>query len=310
MIASPAMRRMQNSWKVLLFLLLTVLFGPYIVGTVALSIFRTQTRPFPPDFLLLIEAGQFAIVLLVTLVLARMERTPFGAYGLPLQEAFKANFWIGLLLGLAEGSVVIGAILILGGYSFGPLALHGAAILQWGLLHLVLFLFVGLYEEFVFRGYAQFTLAKVVGFWPAAILLSVGFGLIHLANRGEGWVGALSVAIVGLLFSFALKRSGNLWYAVGLHAGFDWAESFLYSVPDSGEMVRGHLSNAILHGPKWLTGGSIGPEGSVFCFITLGLQFLVVNWLFPARDARRSSEARPAPPPTNPLPDTDPYQDG
>jgi hypothetical protein len=47
--------------------------------------------------------------------------------------------------------------------------------------------------------------------------------------------------------------------------------------------MQGHLSNAALHGPNWLTGGTIGPEGSVFCFLTMGLQFLVVALLFPAR---------------------------
>jgi membrane protease YdiL (CAAX protease family) len=162
-------------------------------------------------------------------------------------------------------------------------ALHGSTILKWAGVHLVLFLFVGLYEEFVFRGYPLVAFARVIGFWPAAIVLSLGFGLIHKTNSGETWVGVASVAAVGLLFAFTLKRSGNLWFAVGLHAGFDWAESFLYSVPDSGEMLRGHLSNAVLRGPDWLTGGSVGPEGSVFCFVTLALQFLVVNWLFSAK---------------------------
>jgi hypothetical protein len=99
--------------------------------------------------------------------------------------------------------------------------------------------------------------------------------------------------LVGLLFAFTLKRSGNLWYAVGLHAGFDWAQSFLYSVPDSGELLRGHLSNALLQGPTWLTGGSVGPEGSVFCFLTMGLQFLVVLWLFPVKKSEGMEESLP-----------------
>ncbi len=89
--------------------------------------------------------------------------------------------------------------------------------------------------------------------------------------------------IVGLYFAFTLKRTGNLWFAVGLHTSFDWGESFLFSVPDSGLSLPGHLSSALLHGPKWLTGGTVGPEGSVFCFLTLGLQFLMVMWLYPAK---------------------------
>jgi hypothetical protein len=70
---------------------------------------------------------------------------------------------------------------------------------------------------------------------------------------------------------------------VGLHASFDWGETYLFSVPNSGTFMQGHLSDAMLHGPKWLTGGTVGPEGSLFCFLTLALQFLVVHWLFPAR---------------------------
>ena len=191
---------------------------------------------------------------------------------------------------MAEISVLVGLITAFGGYSFGTFALRGEDAVRWGSIHLLLFLLVGLYEEFLFRGYAQFTLGKGIGFWPAAILLSAGFGYVHLNNRNENWIGAVSVALVGLLFAFTLRRTGNLWYAVGLHASFDWGETFLYSVPNSGVVMQGHLSNAVLHGPKWLTGASVGPEGSVFCFVTMGLQFLVVMLLFPKKETQQAAE--------------------
>lgn len=288
------MEWIQTVWKLALFLLIAMVFGPSAVYLGAVHLFGGLSEPLPPGFLLFVEAGEFGILLALSLVMALVERKTFADYGLPWKAEFAANLGVGFLLGLAEGSVLVALILILGGYSFGSWALHGQAIVGMGLLHLALFLFVGMYEEFLFRGYAQFSLGKLIGFWPAAIFLSIGFGLVHLSNQGEDWVGALSVALVGLLFAFALKRSGNLWYAIGLHAGFDWAESFLYSVPNSGEILKGHLSNAILYGPKWLTGGSIGPEGSVFCFVTLGLQLLVVNWLFPAK-TREVAEAAVVP---------------
>ena len=275
--------RIKSLWKLTLFLLITVELGPAMVYVLGTNLLGHATWPLPPEFVLFLEVGSFGIVFGLTAVLAVGEERAFGDYGLPLRKAFGANFWVGFLLGLAEASVLVGLILLLGGYSFGRLVLQGAGILRWGFLHLAVFLFVGLYEEFAFRGYAQVSLTRVAGFWPAAISLSAAFGLVHLTNQGENWVGALSVALVGLLFAFTLRRSGNLWYAVGLHAGFDWGESFLYSVPNSGELLKGHLSSAVLQGPAWLTGGSVGPEGSVFCFLTLGLQFLVVMWLFPAK---------------------------
>jgi len=189
-----------------------------------------------------------------------------------------------MLLGLVEISLLIGLVSAFGGYSFGSIALTSKGIFGWGLLHLALFTVVGFFEEFMFRGYSQFTLADGIGFWPAALVLSLGFGAVHLGNPGEGPVGAASVALVGIFFAFTLRRTGNLWYAVGLHASFDWGETYLFSVPNSGTFMEGHLSNSVLHGAKWLTGGTVGPEGSVFCFLTMGLQFLVVMWLFPKKD--------------------------
>lgn len=289
--------RLQSFWKTILFLLFAAGFAPVLLYALGLKMFGPQGTMPDPGFLIYLEASSFGTVVALTLALAWIEKRPFAEYGLPLSDAFRANFWVGLLLGLAEASVLIGTILILGGYRFGMLALQGPAILKWGAIHALLFLFVGLSEEFLFRGYPLATLSRAMGFWPAAVLLSLGFGLIHLGNRGENGIGAISVAAVGLLFAFTLKRSGNLWYAVGMHAGFDWGESFLYSVPDSGEMVKGHLSNAFLHGPAWLTGGTVGPEGSVFCFVTIALQLLVANWLFPAKAAvgnqEESSSAAP-----------------
>lgn len=282
--------QVRTIWKLFLFLFLTVGIAQRFVYTEAARLFGSQRGMTSPQFLLFFEAGNFALVFGLTWLLSFAEKRPFGEYGLPLRETFKANFWIGFLLGLAEASVLVELISMSGGYSFGELAQHGADILKWGLLQLVGFICVGLYEEFLFRGYVQHALGRLVGFWPAGVMLSVGFGAVHLSNQGEDWVGAASVAVVGLLFVFTLRRTGNLWYAVGLHAGFDWAQSFIYSVPDSGELISGHLSDSLLHGPKWLTGGSVGPEASVFCFVTMGLQFLVVMWLFPVKKNERPGE--------------------
>jgi len=230
------------------------------------------------------EVIGFAVAFGGAMIMSRIERRPLRLYGLPGSELFGSKFWLGFLFGLLEVSLLVGLISAFGGYAFGSLALAGNRIFLWGLFHLVLFLFVGLFEEFLFRGYTQYTLADGIGFWPAAVVLSLLFGGAHLGNPGEGWVGAASVVMIALLFCFTLKRTGNLWYAVGLHASFDWGETYLFSVPNSGTFMQGHLSNAVLQsGPKWLTGGTVGPEGSVFCFLTIGLQFLVVLWLFPEK---------------------------
>ena len=90
--------------------------------------------------------------------------------------------------------------------------------------------------------------------------------------------------MIGLVFAFALRRTGNLWLVVGWHASFDFGETFLYSVPNSGMIFEGHLSNAsLMQGKAWLTGGTVGPEGSVFSFLTMGILAIAIHFLFPAK---------------------------
>lgn len=274
---------LRAGWRFLIYIAIVVA-GSALINVLLRLVFHPQRNAAITSWVLLWqEALGFALVFGAALIMSRIERRLPGMYGLPAREIFGTKFWLGFTLGLAEISVLIGLISAFGGYSFGALALHGSEIIESGLMYLGAFTLVGLFEEFAFRGYSQYTLADGIGFWPAALVLSLAFGGAHLANPGEGWVGAASVVAIALLFCFSLKRSGNLWYAVGLHASFDWGETYLYSVPNSGAVMQGHLSDAILHaGPKWLTGGTVGPEGSVFCFLTIALQFLVVMWLFPA----------------------------
>ena len=225
----------------------------------------------------------FLIVYLPACLMARLENRPVGVYGLPVHGFLGKRFWQGCVMGVAEIVILIACIAAFGGYSFGSPHLHGTAIFTWSLYWLLFFLLVGLFEEFAFRGYVQFTLTQGIGFWPAAWILSLGFGALHLLNKNEGWVGAAGVATIGLVFALALRRTGNLWLVVGWHAAFDFGETFLFSVPNSGAVFEGHLSNATLHGPLWLTGGVVGPEGSVFSFLTMAAAALFVHKVFPHR---------------------------
>ena len=277
-------RELRAGWRLLIYLVL--FFGLTTGGSVlALRLrlpFATHNDVSPPG-LLVEEVIMMLAAFASATILGVLEGRPFGAYGLPRAAAFRRRFWQGILWGLAMITAMILLIRLLGGYSFGEEALHGPELwgyaAQWGLV----FLCVGFFEEFMFRGYAQYTLSSGLGFWPAATMLSASFGALHLGNRGEDKVGALSVFVIGMFFCLVLRRTGNLWFAVGLHAAFDWGETFLYSVPDSGIVAPGHLLNSSFHGPVWLTGGTVGPEGSVMAFVVVGVAALIFSRLYPPR---------------------------
>lgn len=214
-------------------------------------------------------------------VMARVEHRRFGDYGFPWKNAFDRNFWVGSAWGIASVSLLVLVLRGLHGFYFGHLALHGGRVVRFALFWGAFFLLVGFFEEFFARGYTQFTLTQGIGFWPAALALSAIFGAVHLNNSGENLAGAAGAAFIGLFFCLTLRRTGTLWFAVGMHTSWDWAESFVYSVPDSGGMVPGHLLKSTLRGPVWLTGGSVGPEGSLLVFILIAVLWLCFDYMYP-----------------------------
>lgn len=227
------------------------------------------------------EVGLAVIVLVPALLMARIEDRAFGCYGLPLGNVFGRLFWMGALWGMCSLTLLVLALRAAHVFYFGAVALHGVRLLKFAVFWALFFLIVGFYEEFFTRGYTQFTLTEGVGFWPAAILLSLGFGALHLENPGENWVGILAAMLIGFFFCLTLRRTGNLWFAIGFHASWDWGESYLYSVPNSGWTPPGHLLHSSLQGPRWLSGGSVGPEGSVFLFVLLALLWVVFDRVYP-----------------------------
>jgi membrane protease YdiL (CAAX protease family) len=238
----------------------------------------TPLRIIAPDLLVCF------ILTVAAWTMSKIEGRRLGQYGLPRSEALRKNFWVGLLIGLLATSSTVLAIFALHGVRFTSAAMHGTAIVTaaaaWGLA----FLLSGLAEEFLFRGYAQFTLTTGMGFWPSAFLLSGLFGLGHASNGGETVLGSLSVVSFGLLLCLFLRRTGNLWCAVGFHLGYDWGQTFLYGVPNSGLLPSQSLLNASLNGPRWLTGGTVGPEASILCPIVLAIVAIVFSLKY--RDAR------------------------
>jgi uncharacterized protein len=272
-------------WRLLIYLLLVVLFiMAETFLTAALHFPQFPRTSFTATSMLVQECVGVIAAFAAAAVMGKLEARPFGGYGLPHAAAFGARFWQGAAWGIAMITGIILLIRVFSGFSFGSLALRGPALWGYAVLWGAVFVFVGLFEEFLFRGYAQFTLATGIGFWPAATALSAAFGAIHLHNSGEDKIGALSVFVIGMFFCLTLRRTGNLWFAVGLHAAFDWGETFLFSVPDSGLVAPGHLLNSTFHGSTWLTGGTVGPEGSVMAFVVIALAAVLFVIVYPAKE--------------------------
>jgi membrane protease YdiL (CAAX protease family) len=241
------------------------------------------------------DGSGFALVAFVSWIMCRIERRRFGVFGIGRNRL--RNFLPGAFWGLATLSMLVGVLRATHVLVFDGRALTGSAIVTFGAKWLFAFLCVGCFEEYVNRGYLQYTLtrglyglgaiispsnARALAFWMAAIIMSCLFGAGHLFNPGESAPGIAAVFVAGMAFSYALWHTGSLWWAIGFHMAWDWAQSFLYGVPDSGFLSAGRLFHTHPAGNPLLSGGTAGPEGSIFVLPTLLLVIVIVRFTTPA----------------------------
>src|SRR5579864_4462670 len=185
---------LRAGWRLLIFLSLVALqflLVPYLARRLPTPPSDLAKGAAAPIALGGIDAILVAILCVATFVMGKIEHRKFSDYGLPPRQAFGTDFWFGSLVGFLTISGTLLTMFLFHSFRIAGLAIHGATIvtslLAWG----ITFLLVGLFEEFGFRGYLQYTLASGVGFWPAASVICGLFGLVHLlADRNEDVVGS------------------------------------------------------------------------------------------------------------------------
>src|SRR5690348_11438721 len=201
-------------------------------------------------------AVNFFLIVAATLIMSKIEGRPLDLYGLPWRKVLRSRIWVGMPAGFAIIGFVLLCLSVCNAFEINGIETTGRALITSALLYVLYMLFVALSEEYLLRGYAQYTLSTGIGFWPAAVLLSAAFGVLHGHNPGETLIGLISPAVGGLVMCVALRQTGNLWLGVGIHSGLDWGESFFFGVPDSGHAPWRPFLSSSFQGPAWLTGGT------------------------------------------------------
>jgi hypothetical protein len=181
-----------------------------------------QTKPLTPEIKLPLVASLYAIAPLIVWGAARVEGASFADYGLTWQPKFFLSLVTGLGLGVG-GLVIVFAV----EGSLGWIQWHRE---NWPQLRslilplLALGLWIGITEEFIFRGFLVNELQQNYSTLVAAIFSSTIFALLHLIWERKQTIPQLpGLWLMGMVLVGArLVDRGSLGLACGLHAGWIW----------------------------------------------------------------------------------------
>jgi membrane protease YdiL (CAAX protease family) len=157
---------------------------------------------------------------------------------------------VGLLIGIGSLSAIWLIGWLPGAYGWGPEE-PVSSLLWQSLLFIPGAILVGVIEEALFRGLLFGLLRRAVGLWGGAILASVVFSAVHFAAPAPKlgvvyghwysgfrmlgslfpvmtyepwtWVMMAMLFTMGMTLCLVYQRYGDLYAAIGLHAGWVWA---------------------------------------------------------------------------------------
>ena len=226
-----------------------------------------------------------ALVLAICTALGR------SVLGFPLRERHLiGRLVLGWIIGLVVMIAAILGIVAAGGATVAsthqPLSsavLHGVGWLGFDLLG-------SAGEELLGRAAVLLVAESLIGRKGAVLMSGLLFAGDHLGNPGASNVWLLRLFLQGALLAYAVYRTGSLWWGIGYHAGWNWASAPLFGAAGSGYLDEGHLLDFTPRGSPWITGGSVGPEGSLFAFVAV----LAAFGLLVLTTDRRSQIAEPA----------------
>jgi len=133
-------------------------------------------------------------------------------------------------------------------------------------------------EELILRGWLIQVLSHYYSYWVGILAATVIFCIIHLNRTSLNSVIIINLVLYGIFAGLYALNDGNLWGIIVNHSVLSWIVSSMFGTA-IGKVNLGQASlMAIrLKGPRNLTGGSSGPEGSLIysAIILIGIIILL-----------------------------------
>lgn len=95
-------------------------------------------------------------------------------------------------------------------------------------------------EELIFRLILFRLTEELLGTWTAFAIQALFFGFAHQANENATMLTSMSLVIVGgIFYTAAFMYSRRIWFPLGIHMGWNYLQSGIFSMPNSGSAYDG-----------------------------------------------------------------------
>lgn len=256
----------QGNW--LKFSFITV--GLFILGSFIAAPFYWLIAQNPVKDILMVAIAFLAEFLLLLVFVLKVEKNDLTTIGIK-----KLNIGSNLMRG-GSFAFVFMLLIIVGLTAMHMIELNlnimHAALIVNVLLTFPAFCIQATTEELFFRGYLQTRLTKRYGDVFAIIVSSIMFMLVHVTNPNITLIGIANIFLAGIFLSLVYRLDGSIWSVAGFHIIWNFVQNSLYGINVSGNSLGLSIMNTHYLKDNYLTGGSMGIEGSIFvtgCFVII-----------------------------------------
>ena len=230
--------------------------------------------------------GELAAIFLVLGLCRWFQKRKAWTLGFKNEHILK-EYSIGMGLGFLMMTLVVLAAWITGALKLSVNPELGT--MRSNIMLLILFvgfLFQGMFEEVLCRGYFLISLARRKGnMWMAILVSALFFSAMHLGNAGISPLAFLNLTLFGIFAGIYFVKRGNLWGVGALHSIWNFTQGNIWGVLVSGIDLDVSLFTArIDDSMSLLNGGSFGPEGGLLVSMVLIAGSLILLKL-PQKDA-------------------------
>jgi hypothetical protein len=273
--ANPAGR----TGKVIQFPLVRIIIASLFLGPVFLlnKVFRIVVTTSAPADMRTYFAYAEAIVFFFVFLAA------YGLYAkfIEKRKAFEISsklslkeFGMGFFISFVLVGAVVALLAVIGSYMIADWNPDKKVVIDL----FIKFMIGALLEEIIFRLIIFRLTEELLGTWIALIIQAVLFGFAHMANDNSTLFTSFSVIIVGgIIYTGAFMYTRRIWMALGLHAGWNYFQSGIFGMPNSGTAYKGLIFPDI-QGKEWITGGSWGIKASYIAILVVliaGVYFII-----------------------------------